>query len=93
MYAGAAPIQGGIVKSLADVTSRREDDTRILVGDCSQLLHRCFPLFLTHAAAQHDDMFHLFAQSVREDCQVLDAFGEDEGTPFAKAAQWLDLTE
>ena len=50
-------VQAGIIKSLPDVASGGENDTWSLVGNGSKLSHRRFPLFLTHAAAQHDDMF------------------------------------
>ena len=72
-------VQTRIVKTFADVTASRQQDSFFAIGNRSQLFGDTAALFCTHAAFQHDDMFDQPSQSRGKFVHLAGAFGQKNG--------------
>lgn len=71
-------VESCVVEAFADVTTCREQDSFLSVGNRSQLFGDGTSLFCTHAAFQHHDVFHQAGQPGGKFVHLAGALGDFE---------------
>src|ERR1700694_587973 len=76
-------VEPGVVKALANVTTRSEDNSWLTIRNCSDLGGQRVTLLLSHPAFHHKNVRHSSHELLKQDLQVVRAFGEQERkSPF-----------